>query len=181
MNLLPEARKKELSRMYHVRLAVVGTLLLSGVLGVHAVLTVPTAMYFFQEAKEHAVVLSGLGEQLAGSGEKEVSARVKALNDTGTQLIRTATSGTASGAVRSITSVPHPGVRINALAYTTGATDTTRQMKLTGTATSREALRAYAAALGAVPFITSVDLPISAYAKETDIEFSMLLIGTLIL
>ncbi len=181
MNLLPESRKKELSRLYYTRLAVVGTLLFSGVFAIHAALTVPTTLHFLQEIKDQTILLAGLGEQLAGSGEKEVSARVKTLNDTGAQLVHTATIGTASGAVRAIINVPHPGVRITGLSFTAGTTDDKKQMKVVGTAASRESLRSYAAALGAVPYISTADLPISAYAKETDIDFAILLTGTLAL
>lgn len=181
MNLLPEARKKELSRMYYTRLAIVTVLLFSAVIVIHAALTVPTTLHYFQEAKAQTGLLAGLGEQLAGSGEKEVSSRVKVLNDTGVQLVHTATTGTASGAVRAVMSIPHPGVRITAFSFTSGATDSTKQMKLVGKAASREALRSYAEALGSVPYISTVDLPISAYAKETDIDFAILLTGTLAL
>lgn len=181
MNLLPESRKKALSRMYSMRLAVVGVLLFSGVLLTHSVLTIPVILHHYQAAEESAVLLSGLTEQLAGSGEQEVSERVKVLNETGAQLTHIATAATASGAVRAVASVQHPGVRITGFSFTQGSTESARQMKIMGRATSREALRVYANALGTVPYIATVDLPISAYAKETDIDFAIVLTGTLML
>lgn len=181
MNLLPESRKKALSRMYTVRLGVVGVLLLSGVLVIHSVLTVPTLVHQYLAIQESAAFVSALDKQLTGSGEQEVSARVRELNETGAELTRTAAAATASGAVRAVTQVPHPGVRITGFSFTRGVTDTERQMRIVGRATSREALRAYANALGTVPYIATVDLPISAYAKETDIDFAIVLTGSLML
>lgn len=167
--------------MYTIRLVVVGVLLLSGVLVIHSVLTVPALVHQYLAIQESTALVAALEKQLTGSGEQEVSARVVALNEAGAELTRAATSATASGAVRAVIAVPRSGVRITGLSFTRGAADTERQMRVVGRATSREALRAYANALGTVPYIATVDLPISAYAKETDIDFAIVLTGTLML
>lgn len=179
MNLLPDPRKQSLSRLYLLRVGVVGALVLSGVLFVHAGLALPTLVHWYQTVQEQATLVTGLDEQLAGSGEREVSARMKAINDNATSLMRTAGGSTGSGAVRAVVGVPHTGVYIHGLSFTKGSSDTTHKMTIVGRAVSRESLRSYATVLSTQPFVSSVDLPISAYAKESDIDFTITLTGTL--
>jgi hypothetical protein len=52
-------------------------------------------------------------------------------------------------------------------------------MEITGVADTREDLRGYDAALSALPYVSSVDLPISVYAKSSSIPFSISLTGSL--
>ena len=164
--------------LYGLRLGVVAAYLLSGVLVVTVVLMVPAYLYFHQAVVVRTQELAGLGEELAGSEEQQVSARVKTLNDNATYLAQVAVRVSASGAVRAITAVPRPGVRITGISFSSGAPGKPSTMNLTGVAATREALRAYVASLKALPYITAADLPISAYAKESNIEFSLALSGT---
>jgi len=179
MNLLPDTRKQALVRLYLTRVGVVAALLLSGVFLVHATLSLPSYVYLHQVIAERTQELSGLGEQLAGSKEREVSARVATLNASATYLSQTQSRVTASGAVRAIGAVPHPGVKLIGFSFSQPlASANAPKMTLTGNAGSRETLRAYVSALGTLPYISKVDLPISAYAKETDIDFTITLSGT---
>ncbi len=52
-------------------------------------------------------------------------------------------------------------------------------MTVSGMAATRDALRQYATALGGLPYVSKADLPISAYAKDSDITFTITLTGTL--
>lgn len=179
MNLLPDTRKQALVRLYLTRVGVVAALLLSGVFLVHTTLTLPSYLYLHQQVTERTQELAGLGEKLAGSKEREVSARITALNASATYLSHTESKVTASGAMRAVGSVPHTGVKLTGFSFSQPlAVGSAPKMTLSGNAVSREALRAYVSALGTLPYITKVDLPISAYAKETDIDFTITLSGT---
>lgn len=179
MNLLPDTRKKSLARLYLVRVAVVGTLLLSLVLFIHVVLGLPTLLLAKSLVAENAAELAALTTRLAGSEDKQVGQRIATLNTLAEALTKTAETPSVSDVVRAISALPHSGVRITSLSYARDTAGTANRMTLTGTAASREALRTYVATLSGLPYVKSVDLPISAYAKETDITFTITLIGTL--
>jgi len=179
MNLLPEMRKDALARMYQLRLAVVGVLVLSGVLLVHAIGMLPSFLYIEQLQRVYEADLSGIGEKLAGLEEKAIRLRVTTLESRAKELQKTAEEGTASNVLRAVTALPHPGIQIDHLSFTRGKGDQTPSMTIAGMATSRETLRAYSATLSLLPYVEKADLPISAFAKETDIPFSITLTGPL--
>lgn len=179
MNLLPDSRKQTLARLYLMRLVVVCALLVSGVLCIHMLLAVPALAYTYQLVADRTIEAVVLGEKLSGTEVREVSGRIKTLNDTAVALSHSMSDGTATQAIGHITAVPHGGVRITGISFSKGATDTSSRMVLTGTAVSRESLRSYVSSLNSVPSVSSVDLPISAYAKESDIDFSITLTGRL--
>ena len=81
--------------------------------------------------------------------------------------------------MRAIIAIGHPGVTITGVSFARGQAVDTHRLSITGKAVSREALRSYASALGSLSYVRTVDLPISAYAKESNIDFSLTLIGTL--
>ena len=178
MNLLPHARKSILAKLYLTRVAVVAAGMLSLVLLIHLTLMVPAFVEVQQAVSARESTLAGLGEQLAVYDDKQVSGRVTGLTERVTQLAQSARTHTASSALRGILLVPHPGVRITGLSFAPG---TNARMLLVGVATTRESLRSYTATLGTLPYVSNVDLPISAYAKESDIEFTITLAGSFIL
>lgn len=175
-NLLPEERIRSLRRVYFIRLAVVAILLLSGVILVHAVLLLPSYLYLRNQVGERNASLTALTTTLAGSEEKEISARVAALSEDSAYLARLSSVPKASAAIRAITALPRSGIRLTGFSFApkVGAETT---MSVSGVATTREALRTFEQSLADQPFITSADLPISAYAKERDIPFTISLTG----
>ncbi len=179
MNLLPDSRKRALANLYLVRVAVVAIVALSAVLGIHAALTTPSLVYVNQVVRDRTQQLAGLGVQLAGEEDKQVGERVARLTQTATTLTQNAQGVSASGAVRAIIAIGHPGVTITGVSFARGQAVDTHRLSITGKAVSREALRSYASALGSLSYVRTVDLPISAYAKESNIDFSLTLIGTL--
>lgn len=176
-NLLPEERIRSLRRVYFFRLGVVAVLLLSGVTIVHGVLLLPSYMYLRNEVEERAASLVALTTTLAGSEEKEISTRVAVLAEDSAHLARLASVPKASAAIRKITALPRPGIRLTGFSFVPKE-GTESTMSVSGVATTREALRTFEQSLADQPFITSADLPISAYAKERDISFTITLTGS---
>lgn len=175
-NLLPEERIRSLRRIYFFRLGVVAVLLLSGVTLVHGVLLLPSYMYLRNQVEERTASLTSLTATLAGSEEKEISVRVAALAEDSAYLARLSSVPKASAAIREIAALPRSGIRLTGFSFAPkeGAES---EMSVTGVATTREALRTFEQSLADQPFITSADLPISAYAKERDISFTISLTG----
>jgi hypothetical protein len=65
------------------------------------------------------------------------------------------------------------GVTISSLVYSPMTVRRPAQLVLTGTALTRNALRSYQLALQGTPIARAVDLPVSAYAKDADITFTI--------
>jgi hypothetical protein len=181
INLLPPERKRAFRRDYFYRLGTVALLLLSALVIIHGIMLLPTYLYLQAVEKTRAAELANLNEQLADAEQDGTSARLAALKADATHLSRLADTGTASAAVRMVLDVPRSGIAIQNISFTPPSATTAAdgKMAISGTAATREALRAYSLALSSVPFISKVDLPISAYAKDIDIDFTVTLTGTL--
>ena len=175
-NLLPEGRTRSLRQIYFTRLAVVVVLVLVGVAIAHSVFLLPSYIYTRAEVTERTLILAQVSSLLAGSEEQEITTRVTTLADDATYLARLADTPKASAAISAITAIARPGVRLSGFSFAPlaegGAT-----MFVSGVADTRESLRTYEQQLRAQPYITSTSLPISAYAKERDIDFTITLVG----
>lgn len=175
-NLLPKDRNRALRKLYFLRLTVVGVLLLAGIGIVHGVLLLPSYLYVKDLAKERETLLAAVTQRLEGSEEQEIDARVKGLADDAAYLGRLGAAPKASAAVSAILELPRPGITLTGFSFAPSSEGEAR-MHVSGVAMTRESLRAYEQALKAAAFISSADLPISAYAKERDIDFTIALTG----
>lgn len=175
MNLLPTARIKILTRLYAVRVGVVSAAMLSLVLVMHSTFMVPTLVEVQSVVRARERAVATLNEYLARSEDKQVRERATQITERAGRLALGVRTHTTSSVLRQTLAVPHAGVRIAGVSFTPGVS---AKMVLVGVASSREALRAYVAALGTLPYVSNVDLPITAYAKETNIEYTITLTGT---
>jgi len=178
-NLLPEGRRKRLRRQYFLRIATVALLLLTILTVLHGVLLLPTYLYARNEAIRGRAELASLRASAQSAGESGIAPRAELLKTTAEYLTHLQSAPTASAALRAALQVPRPGITLTGFTFTAPSGGASARMQITGRASSRDALRQYAAALGRLPFVTSADLPISAYAKETNIDFTVTLSGTL--
>jgi Tfp pilus assembly protein PilN len=180
INLLPPDRKRAFRRGYFFRLGTVAVLLLCAMVVIHGVFLLPSYLYLHAIKQTRETELAGLDAKLSGPEQEAITARLSSLEGSASYLARLDTVPTASAAVRGILAVPRSGVRLRSITFappTPGAAD--GKMTLSGVASTREALRAYVLALQQAPFVASAELPISAYAQETDIDFTITLTGSL--
>lgn len=177
-NLLPPHRKRFLTREYLFRLGVVVIWLFVVLVLIHGLLLIPSYLYVHQQMASREEQLMTLQTTQGGASEQELKARVEALQTRAKQLIALGTQPSASGAVRAVLAAPRPGIRIHGFTYVPSTTATAHRMTINGTATTREALRQYLQTLDALPFITTAELPISAYAEVKDIGFTITLTGS---
>lgn len=175
-NLLPEDRVRSLRRLYASRLAVVSLFLLAGVIVIHGVLLLPTYVHLMSTVHDRTIILTALTENLGGSEEQEIQARVDVLSEDARYLARLAEIPKASAAIAAVVELPRQGITLTGFSFSPTASGGA-VMSSTGRADTRESLRAYENSLKAVPFVESVELPISAYAKERDIDFTVTLVG----
>ncbi len=179
-NLLPRSAKRALRRQYFVRLVTVALGLGVFVIAVHAALLVPTYLYAHAEAARQQAELDRIAESVSSAEEKEVKNRIASVQSDIEYLGRLSALPTASGAIHAILLVPHGGIRLSGFTYAgPDGTAAAAKMTVSGTASTRDALRQYVDSLSSLPYVSSADLPISAYAKDSAIPFTITLTGSL--
>lgn len=178
-NLLPRHRIRAFRRGYFLRLGTLALLLLAGIVIAHGLLLLPAYLYAKGEVARETTQLASLNARLQNSEEKQVQIRLAALADNVKYLGRLSTTPTASAAISAVLKVPRTGITLSGFTFTPPTLKEGGRMVISGTASSRDTLRAYALALGQLSFVTNADLPISAYAMENNIPFTITLTGTL--
>ncbi len=177
-NLLPRDRARSLLQLYFLRLSVVGVAMLTVVALAHGVFLLPTYLFLGNQVAEREASIASLQQSLAGSEEREVSERIASLTSDAAYLKGLGDAPHASAAIAAIVERGHAGVRLTGFSYAPPAGDALAKMTVTGVADSRESLRAYEQMLADQPFIDTTELPISAYAKEREIPFTITLTGS---
>lgn len=176
-NLLPPDRKRALNRDYLIRVAVVASYLFALVVIVHGLLLIPAYLYLRQEIAQREAQLAIVQNSASTLENKEIKARIELLETNAARLISQNERPTASAAMRAVLEAPRTGIRLTGITYGAAATPEARKMTLKGIAANREVLRSYVQVIQALPMVTKAELPISAYARERDIEFALTLTG----
>ena len=178
LNLLPREQIHAYIQRYRFRVGVVALSALLFLILAHLALLVPSYMYARVVIESREAELARLSENLTSPEEREVSARLTALlADTAYLGRRTETPGMADGA-RALLAVSRPGITITGITFAAPKEKEAQKMTVSGTAQTRGLLRQYVQALGAVAGVLSADVPISTYAQEADIRFTVTLTGT---
>jgi type II secretory pathway pseudopilin PulG len=179
-NLLPRSAMRALRREYFVRLITLAVMLAVVVIIIHGVLLIPAYMYTRADVMLKQNELNTIVASASTAEEQEINARIARAQSDITYLGRLQTQSTASGAVRALISIAHPGIKLSGFSYTAPTTASgPASMGISGVADTRDALRSYVDALSHLPYVTKADLPISAYAKENAIPFTITVTGTL--
>jgi hypothetical protein len=174
MNLLPEGRRRAFRQVYFVRLGTVTLLILCAVLAMHAVFLLPSYLLLGVQVREREAELAHLATTQAQGGAEEIAARVTALGTEAAYLGTLAETPKASTDVMRVIALPREGVTLAGFSYAPDDAGSARLM-VHGTAATRDALRRYEERVRAAPFVRAAELPISAYAKERDIAFTLTL------
>ncbi|MFZ2167909.1 MAG: hypothetical protein WAV50_03525 [Minisyncoccia bacterium] len=175
-NLLPPERQESLAREYRFRFGVVATEIFITLVVVATVLLIPTYVFLAKNVQAKETRLANMKTTLSSSDEMALSARLVALSNDATSLISLSKRPSASSIIRSVLAVSRPGVTVSGISYTPPAGKSPSTIALNGTAATREALRRYQLALQDAPSVLSADLPVSAYAKDTNIIFTITVI-----
>lgn len=175
-NLLPPERRRALARDYVFRLGAVALILLALLVVAHGVMLAPSYLFMQERIAIAEVRLAELSERRAVSGFEDLSARIAAFSAQADLVKNLADAPSSADAVRAVLDLPRRGILIDAFTYAAPGPDgKDGKMTVAGTAATREALRAFDASLNGLPIVESTDLPLSAYAKETDIPFTITL------
>ena len=177
-NLIPTERSRAFRQEYFRRLTAVALVVAAILIGVHGVLLAPSYIYFKEQLQAKRTQLALLEGSLTSVEEQEVSTRLANLESDMNHLNRLEQQPSMGALMRAILEVPRAGITLSSFSFTPGEGEEST-LVMTGSAATRTALREYNLNLSGLPFVSKVDLPISTYAKETDLPFTITLSGTL--
>lgn len=166
-NLLPIERRRTLAREYYVRLSVAVVSFVTALALVSIVLLIPTYVLLAEGARTKEAHLISIESALSSTNEATLSTRLAALNSNAATLSALARAPSVSATIRSALAVSRPGITLFGFVYTPAT------LALSGVAATRDALRGYQLALSSMSFTRSADLPVSAYAKDSNIPFTI--------
>jgi hypothetical protein len=172
-NLLPPERRRWLRRDARYRLAVVAVALAIVLIGVAGVLLLPTYVYLSASAEAKKARLASMEQALSSADEAALSARLDSLSKNAAELASLKGHPSPSGAVREALAVAHPGVALSGITYAAPSGQAPGSLVLAGTAATRDTLRRYQLALQGAPFSAGVSLPVSTFAQDADLSFSI--------
>jgi hypothetical protein len=170
-DLLPYERRKALRRDYFLRLVTVVASFLTALTVSSAALLLPTYVFLTTSAHTKEARLSSIESTLSSSDEKALSARLTALSNDIATIVALGNAPSVSAVIRAMLAVSRPGITLSGFTYSSSANESSKTLSISGSSVTRDTLRNYQLALKSAPFAKSADLPISAYAKNTDIPF----------
>jgi len=173
-DLLPPERRSALFREYLMRLGVVIIWFVTTLTLVSMVLLLPTYVFLSGSIRAKEAHLANIESTLSSTNEVALSARLTALSTNADALIALAHVSSASEIIRSVLALSRPGITLSGFNYTPAEGKTPGTVAVSGTAATRAALRSYQLELSAAKAILSADLPVSAYAKDVDIDFTII-------
>lgn len=172
-NLLPQERQKLLSRDYLLRAGVVTSVLATILVLSSAVLLVPTYVFLSGNANAKKTELARIESALSSSEEAALSERLATLSANAASLASLSNARSVSALIRGVLSIPRPGVALSSISVASSKDNGSGTIIISGKSATRDSLRSYQLAMQGAPFARSAVLPVSAYAKDSDISFTI--------
>ncbi len=172
-NLLPFEEKKKLRKEYKRRLFVVFLLMLLLAEGIMVVLLVPTFILMRSHEQDLNAQLLEYSV-LAAEGEgSSFNVLLKQTTEKLNELSPLRNKARTSEAVIKIVSIKPAGVHLERFTYKAGKDFVTGDIVIDGKSDTRDALLLFRKALEAEPSFSAIRLPVSNFALEKDIPFSV--------
>jgi Tfp pilus assembly protein PilN len=172
-NLLPEERQRALRRDYFLRLGIVIIAFFIALTCAAAILLLPTYVFLAESQRAKETHLASIESVLSSSDESALSAQLAALSNDAATLESLSGAPSVSETIVTALAISRPGITLSGFSYSPGTGDNPGTLAISGTAETRDALRNYQLALQSAPFAQSANLPVSAYANDTDIAFTI--------
>jgi Tfp pilus assembly protein PilN len=174
-NLLPAGKIKEFHVRYFMRLGIVSVCMLAVLVGIHGVLLLPSHFFLTQQIMEEQQKLEVVSTESSSSEEKDFEERLSLLSKNAIQIKDLASSDSASDIFTRTLDIEHKNISILGFTYTAATGKTPGVVAIAGLAKTRDSLRQYQLALQSADFVAAADLPVSSYAKDFDISFTITL------
>lgn len=172
-NLLPPEHQRAFRRNYFIRLSVVVVALGVALAVAAAILLLPTYVFLSESVNTENAHLAAIESTTSSSDEVSLSAQLTMLSSNAATLSALASTHSVSSIIRNVLAVSRPGIILSGFSYTPGAGKNSGMLAISGTAATRDVLRSYQLTLQGSSFARSADLPVSTYAKDTDIAFTI--------
>jgi hypothetical protein len=173
-NLLPPLELALFRRRYFMRLIVVGIVLLAFLLLAGAVFLFPVHQFLTGKIKDENELLQRTTGEAQTPEDIAFASRLTALAQNAERIKALAGGFSVTATLRSVLDTPREGVTLSAVSLMAPG-KAPGQVTLTGVAKTREALRAYQLAFENEPSVAAANLPVSVYAKDSDIPFTLTL------
>lgn len=162
-----------LSRDYLLRAGAVAASLASVLVLSSAVLLLPTYVFLSGNANAEKSELARIESSLSSSDEIALSERLAVLSANAASLMALSNARSVSAVVRSALSIPRPGITLSNISFIPSKDGDAGTVIVSGISATRDSLRSYQLALEGAPFARTAVLPVSAYAKDSNIDFTI--------
>ena len=172
-NLLPPERERVLFRGYSMRIVIVVLMCVIALTLSAMLLLVPTYVLLEGSTTAKESELARIESTLSSADDAALLTRLTTLSKNADVLIALAAAPAMSTTLRALFALSRPGVTLSGITYTPATSKAPGTLGITGSAATRDALRNYQLTLQGAPFITTATLPVSAYAQDANIAFSI--------
>ncbi len=172
INLIPPDARSRITLEYWIRVVTVWLFLLAVAAVLAGVFLLPSYILVTSQVRSFAAEAEAAKASVAQS---DGTARALVLaSDQARLLLNVEQTKRFTTIIAAITSAAGAGIEVTDYGFAR-TTDGIAPVRVGGTASSRQALAAFRDALLTQPVVAAVDLPISNFAKDRDIEFSLML------
>ncbi|MFO0718644.1 MAG: hypothetical protein U0522_01275 [Candidatus Paceibacterota bacterium] len=175
-NLLPQPEQMAIKKEYKYRRSIVFVLMFVFTMIVGAGFLLPSLI--LSNIKLKTVSFEAEKARTANEQRVKDNASVSTLKETESKLALLNTSGVGGSVVSVvdlITKEKSPNIRIREISYEGGVSG---KITISGLSKDRESLTDFLHQMQAISIFKLVDLPVSNFAKDKDISFSMQISGT---
>jgi len=171
-DLLPYSEKKSIKVEYGLRRAIValGFLLATIISGI--IFLVPPLVISSFRLREVTATEASLASNASIKKQQEIKLAIQTANKK-LDTLASASGASATGVLTGIAAMKSADMTITSFDLARSATGTSSAVTVKGMAKDRETLLAFANKLKSDPAYASVDLPISNFAKDTNISFTL--------
>ena len=172
-NLIPEEKKKKLEKEYTLRLSATATIFLGSICLVALILLIPSYVISNSRLKEAQKKNDALISALSLSNTKSATDVLKTISADSDALKGTLQYPALASLIETIATSKPEGIVINSIDFSSGSSPDT--VTLGGVASTRDSLVAFSGLFQSNPLFQNASLPISDFAKDRDIDFSLTL------
>lgn len=177
-SLLPQNEKHTILKEYNTRRNILIAMFVFALGAISVVALIPAYLLSTVKINEVQNELKRVGGSVAFQESDDLN---KILIDTNAKLASLKVSKDqvyVSDLIEKVIAKRDISIRINGIMFKRGAPGAMSVITLTGVAHNRESLSAFVQELKSLPLFTSVDLPVSSFAKDRNAEFSIQIQGS---
>lgn len=172
LHLLTEEHKKKVLNEYRKRVVVVLCVCVLGAIFVSAIFVIPAYFISYGRYSEVTNIKKTLEKEISLNESESTAQSIKDISDSIQALGMFDGKGSVLFLIKRVVSEKPNGIRINHISYLPGEAGTTA-IDLAGVADTRQNLVNFSERLKKDKAFTSINVPLSNFAKDKNIDFSM--------